>query len=123
MFRSILGSKALIAAFHRAGGATYCCVASFALAGRVSHIPNPRALRRWLVSRQVRPPVRPPPSEDSDDEDDDEGDGADAEEKEMAGFQGRIGKDTDACYSFWCQGALKVGPAGKGNRQVCRDVG
>lgn len=26
----------------------------------------------------------------------------------MAGFQGRIGKDTDACYSFWMTAALRV---------------
>lgn len=89
------------------GGSTYCCVASFALAGRIAAIPNPRALRRWLVSRQVRPP--PPDSDDSDSSDD----GAEedqAPEQDMGGFQGRIGKDCDACYSFWCSAALKVGP-------------
>lgn len=26
------------------------------------------------------------------------------------GFQGRPGKRGDACYSFWCGGALQVGP-------------
>lgn len=96
----------LIWIFLLAGGTTYCCVASFALASRLSSLPNARSLRRWLVSRQVRPPV---PAPDSDSEESEEGDDEEpVEVKEMAGFQGRIGKDTDACYSFWCSAALKV---------------
>lgn len=97
------------------GGMTYCAVASYSLASRLHSIPNPDSLLRWLVDRQVPPP---PPSatacsEDSLDEEEDIAVASilkeeDVPVKGIAGFQGRIGKDSDACYSFWCTAAIKV---------------
>lgn len=76
----------------------------------MNKIRNPEALLRWLVNRQVRPPPFSP-------DDSDESDAEDTPQSlsegnilidDSAGFQGREGKDTDACYSFWCSASLKV---------------
>ena len=32
-----------------------------------------------------------------------------ANQTSSGGFSGRLNKDPDACYCFWCGGALKVG--------------
>ncbi|KAL8278938.1 hypothetical protein RQP46_008607 [Phenoliferia psychrophenolica] len=89
------------------GGTTYCSIAAFSLSSRMSTLPNPEETLRWLVSRQVPPPPPPPPS-DSDSESESEPKATPAPSKPMAGFQGRIGKTTDACYSFWCSAALRL---------------
>ncbi|BGP39874.1 geranylgeranyl transferase type-1 subunit beta [Rhodotorula kratochvilovae] len=88
-------------------GPTYCAIASFSLALRLSSLSCPEQLLRWLVSRQVRPLPRPPRSESSDSEDED---GAPEERRpeDSAGFQGRANKPTDACYSFWNTAALSL---------------
>ncbi|GAA5908245.1 hypothetical protein JCM6882_006780 [Rhodosporidiobolus microsporus] len=86
-------------------GPTYCAIAAYSLASRLSSIPEPERLLRWLVQRQVRPPPAPEPSEpDSEDE----GEVEAVPELEMAGFQGRANKPTDACYSFWSTAALSL---------------
>lgn len=102
------------------GGMTYCAVASYSLASRLQSIPNSKNLLRWLVDRQVVPP---PPPIDSDDEESDADDSTPETStninspeivvdthsfRGVAGFQGRSGKDSDACYSFWCTAAIKV---------------
>ncbi|GAA6042262.1 hypothetical protein JCM8097_000603 [Rhodosporidiobolus ruineniae] len=89
-------------------GPTYCAVASFSLASRLSSIPQPEKLLRWLVDRQVRPPPPAPSSEGSDDEEEEEDEKGAEEEAEKAGFQGRANKPTDACYSFWSTAALEL---------------
>ncbi|GAA6049663.1 hypothetical protein JCM3770_005059 [Rhodotorula araucariae] len=92
-------------------GPTYCAIASFSLASRLSSLARPEQLLRWLVSRQVQPPPRPPRSETSDSEDggDEDDDAADEQTPEdSAGFQGRANKPTDACYSFWNTAALTL---------------
>ncbi|BGP15903.1 geranylgeranyl transferase type-1 subunit beta [Rhodosporidiobolus nylandii] len=90
-------------------GPTYCAIASFSLASRLSSLPSPERLLRWLVDRQVRPPPPPPPSEPgSDDEEDEEHEREAAVLREAAGFQGRANKPTDACYSFWNTAALQL---------------
>jgi geranylgeranyl transferase type-1 subunit beta len=64
------------------GGPTFCAVACLSLCpDRLEPEPNAIAdarLVRWLVRRQI------------------------------SGFQGRTNKIADACYSFWCGGALQV---------------
>jgi len=64
------------------GGTTYCCVACFSLApaesGERLTSSESSSCVRWLVNLQI------------------------------GGFQGRTGKVPDACYSFWCGGALKL---------------
>nr|ODN87186.1 geranylgeranyl transferase type-1 subunit beta [Cryptococcus depauperatus CBS 7841] len=67
------------------GGTTYCCLAALALINDnclgkpvVQSDENNSTIVRWLVSRQI------------------------------GGFQGRPGKLEDACYSFWCKGALNI---------------
>lgn len=60
----------------------------------------------WLAKRQVEPTDEQmeaadmPFASQSPDE----------QSVRVAGFQGRIGKDPDACYSFWVTAALQVGP-------------
>ena len=68
-------------------------------------LPHPEDTLHWLVSRQVPPPPPKPASESSDSDDEEEVAEPKPVRKPMAGFQGRIGKDTDACYSFWCTAA------------------
>lgn len=87
------------------GGTTYCAIASFSLASRISSILRAEAVLRWLVDRQTTPPEHVV-DEDSDCEAE-----VDRPAEEVAGFQGRIGKDTDACYSFWCTASIKVRPS------------
>ncbi|GAA6002556.1 hypothetical protein JCM10207_001180 [Rhodosporidiobolus poonsookiae] len=90
-------------------GPTYCAIASFSLASRLSSLSHPERLLRWLVARQVRPPPRRPASENSDYDDEEEGGETKEEsERDMAGFQGRANKPTDACYSFWSTAALQL---------------
>lgn len=60
------------------GGSTYCAVNALALMGALDRIPNKDRLVRWLLARQV------------------------------SGFQGRINKDPDSCYSFWIGASLKT---------------
>ncbi|GAA5842543.1 hypothetical protein JCM11251_004900 [Rhodosporidiobolus azoricus] len=85
-------------------GPTYCAIAAFSLASRLSSIPKPERLLRWLVERQIRPTPTPPPSEsDSEDEEEEA-----VLETDIAGFQGRANKPTDACYSFWSTAAISL---------------
>lgn len=62
------------------GGSTYCVVAALALAQRLDCIPNRDKLEQWVLSRQVP----------------------------LSGFQGRVEKEQDTCYSFWCGATAKV---------------
>ncbi|ORY92956.1 terpenoid cyclases/protein prenyltransferase alpha-alpha toroid [Leucosporidium creatinivorum] len=89
------------------GGFTYCSIACYHLSSRLASFPNSARHLRWLVDRQVRPPPRSA-DDVSDEESDDEEQSEQGEPKDMAGFQGRSGKDTDACYSFWMTAALRL---------------
>lgn len=74
------------------GGSTYCCLASYSLSQSLDRRLSPSARRRvtqWLLNRQ---------SEVADEE----------EDTIPGGFNGRIGKVKDSCYSFWCGASLKV---------------
>ena len=68
------------------GGTTYIAIASLALASSMTSedqklSPAQRELTiQWLLRNQDH----------------------------AGGFSGRTGKDADACYCFWCVGALKV---------------
>ena len=68
------------------GGTTYIAIASLALASSIicenqMLSPAQRELTiQWLLRNQDH----------------------------SGGFRGRTGKDADACYCFWCVGALKV---------------
>jgi geranylgeranyl transferase type-1 subunit beta len=68
------------------GGTTYIAIASLALASSMTSegqklSPAQRELTiQWLLHNQDH----------------------------SGGFSGRTGKDADACYCFWCAGALKV---------------
>ena len=63
----------------------------------------------WLLHRQISlvlPSLLPPPPSSSSllkEEEEEEAAGV-----RGGGFQGRPGKKGDACYSFWCGGALEV---------------
>lgn len=98
----------------RTGGFTFCAIASFHLAGRLPDLPNRHLHLRWLVNRQIKPPVQVDSDTDSDELHADPklnglaGPPSELATLNVAGFQGRSGKDTDACYSFWCTAALKV---------------
>ncbi|GAA5980547.1 hypothetical protein JCM11641_006676 [Rhodosporidiobolus odoratus] len=89
-------------------GPTYCAVASFSLCSRLSDLPHPEKLLRWLVDRQIRPPPAAPASEGDSSSEVDEATEGQIPEQEMAGFQGRPNKPTDACYSFWNTAALQL---------------
>lgn len=86
------------------GGTTYCSIASYALASRLPALPHQSATIRWLVGRQTAPA---PCGYDTDESDTVEIQ-ASRVTRPVAGFQGRIGKDPDACYSFWCKASLRV---------------
>ena len=70
-------------------GATYCAVASLALLGDLDDIPNKTKLIEFLVNRQI--PWDP-----------------NREKGNVGGFQGRINKYPDSCYSFWNGATLKI---------------
>lgn len=55
-------------------GSTYCVVGALSLAQRLDVLRNRAQLERWILSRQVP----------------------------HSGFQGRVEKTADTCYSFWC---------------------
>jgi len=60
------------------GGSTYCAVAALSLMGKLDALPHRDGLIRWCVERQ------------------------------SSGFQGRINKDADTCYSFWIGASLAI---------------
>lgn len=55
-------------------GSTYCVVGALTLAQRLDVLNDRTKLERWILSRQVP----------------------------LSGFQGRVEKTADTCYSFWC---------------------
>lgn len=59
------------------GGSTYCAVSALFLLNRLDAIENKQDLELWLLKRQI------------------------------TGFQGRINKPPDSCYSFWVGGTLR----------------
>ncbi|VVC33164.1 Terpenoid cyclases/protein prenyltransferase alpha-alpha toroid,PFTB repeat [Cinara cedri] len=64
------------------GGSTYCAIASLSLLESLSLVLDKRKLKvleRWVVNRQFN-----------------------------GGFQGRINKDPDTCYSFWLGATLSI---------------
>ena len=70
--------------FHRidAGGPTYLAMAVFCLASNSPNLSGSerRQTLRWLLQNQG----------------------------ESGGFRGRTNKEADACYCFWCGGAIQV---------------
>jgi len=60
------------------GGSTYCAVASLSLMDKLNELPHKEELIRWCLERQV------------------------------TGFQGRINKIPDTCYSFWIGASLTM---------------
>jgi len=60
------------------GGSTYCAVASLHLMDRMEDLPNKEGLIHWCVERQ------------------------------QTGFQGRVNKPADTCYSFWIGATLTM---------------
>ncbi|KAH8916590.1 terpenoid cyclases/Protein prenyltransferase [Atractiella rhizophila] len=86
------------------GGYTYCCLAALSILSSLHRLPCPENTLRWLVQRQVTyidesspspsPSESVPPSQSNTQGKD--------------GFQGRVNKDPDACYSFWVTAALSI---------------
>eukprot|EP01116_Phalansterium_solitarium_P007163 TRINITY_DN19687_c0_g1_i1.p1 TRINITY_DN19687_c0_g1~~TRINITY_DN19687_c0_g1_i1.p1 ORF type:complete len:365 (+),score=39.11 TRINITY_DN19687_c0_g1_i1:65-1096(+) len=60
------------------GGSTYCALAALKLMGRLDALRDRQGLIQWCVERQV------------------------------SGFQGRINKVADCCYSFWIGASLTL---------------
>lgn len=60
------------------GGCTYCAVAALAMMGRLPDLPGKHQIIDWCIKRQ------------------------------HLGFQGRIEKAMDSCYSFWVGASLKI---------------
>jgi geranylgeranyl transferase type-1 subunit beta len=60
------------------GGSTYCAVAALELMGRLHELPRKDKLIKWCIERQI------------------------------SGFQGRINKPADTCYSFWIGATLGI---------------
>jgi len=58
------------------GGSTYCAIAALHLMGRLADLPCKEELIQWCIKRQV------------------------------SGFEGRINKGSDSCYSFWIGATL-----------------
>lgn len=120
------------------GGTTYCVIASLAmlneLENSLTEVEYMKTLR-WLVDRQGELSNSLSIQRESDDLRQDDVSSkspatleapnppatckithflpsdfgySDQMVKPVAGFQGRIGKPLDACYSFWCTGALTI---------------
>ena len=70
-------------------GATYCAIASLALLKQIDDIPIKTKLIEFLVNRQVPWNLN-------------------REKGCVGGFQGRINKYPDSCYSFWNGASLKI---------------
>ncbi|KAL6046680.1 Geranylgeranyl transferase type-1 subunit beta [Balamuthia mandrillaris] len=60
------------------GGSTYCALAALTLMEALPKLPHRDTLLQWLIERQI------------------------------SGFQGRVNKDPDTCYSFWVGGSLSI---------------
>lgn len=84
MFQHILETQTYDSAFGMGpcteahGGCTYCALASLAMMGKLEELPGREQLIDWCVKRQ------------------------------QLGFQGRIEKPMDSCYSFWVGASLKL---------------
>eukprot|EP00429_Kryptoperidinium_foliaceum_P107984 CAMPEP_0176303000 /NCGR_PEP_ID=MMETSP0121_2-20121125/61677_1 /TAXON_ID=160619 /ORGANISM="Kryptoperidinium foliaceum, Strain CCMP 1326" /LENGTH=141 /DNA_ID=CAMNT_0017644537 /DNA_START=92 /DNA_END=514 /DNA_ORIENTATION=+ len=84
MYAFIVESRSYDAAFGMGptceshGGCTYCAVAALAMMGRLPALPDKDLLIDWCVKRQ------------------------------HFGFQGRIEKPMDSCYSFWVGASLDI---------------
>eukprot|EP00931_Biecheleriopsis_adriatica_P088609 TRINITY_DN62898_c0_g1_i1.p1 TRINITY_DN62898_c0_g1~~TRINITY_DN62898_c0_g1_i1.p1 ORF type:complete len:407 (+),score=88.19 TRINITY_DN62898_c0_g1_i1:39-1259(+) len=96
MVRFILSSQSFDGAFGMGplteshGGCTYCALAALSMLGRLPELPSKELLVGWCMRRQI------------------------------SGFQGRIEKDADTCYSFWVGGSLQLlGAASFLDRQAC----
>lgn len=63
------------------GGSTYCAISALSLADQLDTIDHPEQLLSWLTARQ---------------------------QQKNGGFNGRIEKEEDACYSFWCGASLAI---------------
>jgi geranylgeranyl transferase type-1 subunit beta len=70
-------------------GSTYCGIAVLTMLNAVPHDLDDTM--RWLVNRQV-------------------GDEKPPKDSEKGGFNGRVNKPPDTCYSFWVGGTLHVSP-------------
>mmetsp|Transcript_16250 Transcript_16250/g.35561 ORF Transcript_16250/g.35561 Transcript_16250/m.35561 type:complete len:410 (-) Transcript_16250:155-1384(-) len=64
------------------GGCTYCALAALSMMGKLGELPGKDELINWCTKRQLR------------------------------GFQGRVEKEMDSCYSFWVGGSLNLLGAG-----------
>lgn len=69
-----------------AAGSTYCCLAAVSMFGALPVEADDTI--RWLAHRQI------------------------SSGKGKGGFNGRVNKPADTCYSFWVGGALDVCPQG-----------
>lgn len=66
---------------YSTGGSTYCAVAALSLCNRLSDLPDKDRLGQWLLSRQ---------------------------QSLQGGFNGRVEKVEDVCYSFWCGATIQI---------------
>lgn len=75
--------------FFLTGGSTYCALAALSLSNNLNRLSKQQreATIKWLISRQSELYHL---------------------DQDQLGFNGRIGKPSDSCYSFWCGAALKV---------------
>lgn len=84
MFQFIISSRSYDSAFGMGplteshGGCTYCALASLAMLGRLDGLAGREQLIDWCIKRQ------------------------------HFGFQGRVEKDMDSCYSFWVGASIKL---------------
>lgn len=88
---------------------TYCGLATLKLLDKLDILPSRDETVRWLLFRQVSL------SADGNDGDKDDDNSAGdvtltAEQQDMliSGFNGRINKVADTCYSFWTEGSLEI---------------
>lgn len=76
--RSYDGGFAQSPYFESHGGSTYCAIASLVMMNRLHLLDRPEDTIKWLLKRQI------------------------------SGFQGRINKSADTCYSFWIGASLSI---------------
>jgi geranylgeranyl transferase type-1 subunit beta len=91
-------------------GFTFCALGALSFANRVPQgVKDHELLLRWLISRQV---AIPDSQEDSESDDDMEAQPdillANEHQSFLIGFNGRVSKLPDTCYTWWSGASLFV---------------
>lgn len=101
------GSFAQAPGLEGHAGSTFCALSTFAICHQLNLVEDLDVTMSWLAHRLIQPSKHS--NSPSPDELDDNNANEDFKlEKRSIGYQGRVNKDRDACYSFWVGASLQV---------------